>query len=388
MASSAAGSRSSKENRIVSTTESTYDEIDDSTELEDSAEQEEATEYKFDLTFYGADYPVDGLVSRLKKSDIVIPSFDPSNDLVFEVEAFQRKFIWSKLQCDRFVESLLLGLPVPGIFLVQQSDKRLLVLDGQQRLLTLSAFYEGMLNKKEFSLEGVQEQFKGRTYKTLDEDQRRTLDDAIIHATVIKKTQESQDLSSIYTLFERLNSGGTRLSPHEIRVALAPGKLMHLVRKLNETKAWRVAFGKPSRNLKDHELVLRFIALLFSPVPYSSPMKDFLTIYAQYNQNLTKESDQVIEKAFVDAINLITEVVGPKPFRLTNALNAAVFDSVMLGVAKRLEKGGDIDKGKVLHAYENLLKCDKFLAAVGKATAREDQVAERIKLAELAFSEV
>ncbi|MGZ9670022.1 hypothetical protein ACXX9E_29255 [Pseudomonas sp. GNP014] len=90
----------------MSTTESTYDEIDDGTRAKELTEQEEATEYKFDLTFYGADYPVDGLVSRLKKSDIVIPSFDPSNDLVFEVEAFQRKFIWSKLQCDRFVESL------------------------------------------------------------------------------------------------------------------------------------------------------------------------------------------------------------------------------------------------------------------------------------------
>jgi hypothetical protein len=365
-----------------------YDEIDDGVELDDPAEQEEPTEYKFDLTFYGADYPVDGLVSRLVKNDIVIPSFDPSNDLVFEVEAFQRKFIWSKLQCDRFVESLLLGLPVPGIFLVQQSDKRLLVLDGQQRLLTLSAFYSGMLSKKEFALDGVQEQFRGKTYKTLDEDQRRTLDDAIIHATVIKKTQESQDLSSIYTLFERLNSGGTRLSPHEIRVALAPGKLMHLVRKLNETPAWRMAFGKPSKNLKDHELVLRFIALKFSPVQYSSPMKDFLTSYAQYNKDLMKEGEERIADAFVGAMDLIAAAIGPKPFRLTNALNAAVFDSVMYGVAKRIEVGGSIDLEKVRHAYDSLLHHDEYLAAVGKATAREDQVFERLKLAELAFREV
>jgi len=162
---------------------------------------DETVEYKFDLTFYGADYPVDGLVKRLNQKDIIIPSFDPADELAFEVEAFQRKFVWTKVQCDRFVESLLLGLPVPGIFLVQQSDKRLLVLDGQQRLLTMKAFYDGLLSKKEFALKYVQTQFQGRTYKSLDDDERRTLDDAIIHATVIKKTAEDQDLSSIYTLF-------------------------------------------------------------------------------------------------------------------------------------------------------------------------------------------
>ncbi|ORC48831.1 hypothetical protein B2G74_12035 [Burkholderia sp. A27] len=356
--------------------------------VEDVEESEDAVEYKFDLTFYGADYPVDGLVNRLKKNDIIIPSFDPANDMAYEVEAFQRRFIWTKLQCDRFVESLLLGLPVPGIFLVQQSDKRLLVLDGQQRLLTLSAFYARVLNGKEFSLENVQEQFKGKTYNSLDEDQRRTLDDAIIHATVIKKTQESQDLSSIYTLFERLNSGGTRLSPHEIRVALAPGKLMQLIRKLNETKAWRTAFGKASKNLKDHELILRFIALAFSPGAYKSPMKDFLTSYALHNQNLEHESGLDIEKAFTDTINVITEAVGPKPFRITNALNAAVFDSVLVGLAKRLKAGTPVDLEKVKTAYDSLLKNDGYLSSVGKATAREDQVTSRLTLAEDAFKAV
>ncbi|WP_083280350.1 DUF262 domain-containing protein [Pseudomonas citronellolis] len=362
--------------------EQNYDEVDDTVITE---ETEETAEYKFDLTFYGADYPVDGLVTRLSKNDIIIPSFDPINDKAFEVEAFQRKFIWTKFQCDRFIESLLLGLPVPGIFLVQQSDKRLLVLDGQQRLLTLQAFYSGILNKKEFSLEHVQDEFNGMTYKDLDEDQRRTLDDAIIHATVIKKTQESQDLSSIYTLFERLNSGGTRLSPHEIRIALAPGKLMHLIRKLNETEAWRAAFGKPSKNFKDHELVLRFIALYFSVEPYKSPMKDFLTSYAIYNQNLEHDSEIDIEKAFTGAITTITKAIGTKPFRLTNALNAAVFDSIMVGVAKRLKDGRPIDELKIKSAYEDLLMNEKYLSSVARATAREDQVAERLSLAEEAF---
>lgn len=355
--------------------------------VEDEA-SEETVEYKFDLTFYGADYPVDGLVKRLNQKDIIIPSFDPANELAFEVEAFQRKFIWTKAQCDRFVESLLLGLPVPGIFLVQQSDKRLLVLDGQQRLLTMKAFYEGLLYKREFALKHVQTQFQGKTYKSLDDDERRTLDDAIIHATVIKKTSEDQDLSSIYTLFERLNSGGTTLSPHEIRVALAPGKLMHLVRNLNETPAWRAAFGAPSKNLKDHELILRFIALMFAPNEYTSPMKDFLTNYAQHNQNLEHDSAESIKKAFIDAIVAVTDAIGDKPFRISTALNAAIFDSVMVGIAKRQMTGSPVDSEKVANAYNALLSDDNYQYAVGKATARDDQVKARLKLATEAFKDV
>lgn len=358
-------------------------EIDD--DVEDIDSLGENVEYQFDLTFYGADYPVDGLVKRLEKQDIVIPSFDPSNDLATDVEAFQRKFVWTKVQCDRFIESLLLGFPVPGIFLVKQDNKRLLVLDGQQRLLTLAAFYRGVLNKKEFALEHVQLQYRGMTYESMDEQSRRTLDDAIIHATVIRKTKNAQDLASVYSLFERLNSGGTQLSPHEIRIALAPGKLMHLIRDLNRHPAWRSVYGTPSKTLKDQELILRFVALKFWLDHYKSPMKEFLTLYAQENAQLEKQTDNEITKAFTSAIDLLYSAVGKKAFRLKTAFNAAIFDSVMVGLARRLEREEPVDEKQLAEAYAALLGNADYVAAVSKATAREDQVTTRIKLATAAF---
>lgn len=354
--------------------------------VEDVDTAGESVEYQFDLTFYGADYPVDGLVKRLENNDIVIPSFDPANDLVLDVEAFQRKFVWTKLQCDRFIESLLLGFPVPGIFLVKQDNKRLLVLDGQQRLLTLAAFYRGVLHKKQFILENVQEQFRGMTYDSMDEQSRRTLDDAIIHATVIRKTKNAQDLASVYSLFERLNSGGTQLSPHEIRIALVPGKLMHLMRDLNGSKAWRAIYGQPSKTLKDQELILRFTAMRFWADHYKSPMTQFLTRYAQTNGQLEKQDQETITMAFASAIDLVYKTIGTHAFRLKTALNAAVFDSVMVGLSKRLSQKPPIDEGRIAAAYKILLSNEKFLAAVSKATAREDQVRSRLDLATDAFA--
>ena len=93
------------------------------------------------VSYSGSDFDVEGLVRRLKRGDIVIPTFGSDDDL--DTAGFQRRFVWNRSQMDRFIESLLLGYPIPGIFLVQQVDKRYLVLDGQQRLKTLEAFYEG-----------------------------------------------------------------------------------------------------------------------------------------------------------------------------------------------------------------------------------------------------
>src|SRR5262245_2511282 len=83
------------------------------------------------VAYQGSDFDVEGLVRRLERRDIVIPTFGHPEEPPIETARFQRGFVWTKPQMDRFIESLLLGYPIPGIFLVQQADKRYLVLDGQ-----------------------------------------------------------------------------------------------------------------------------------------------------------------------------------------------------------------------------------------------------------------
>src|SRR5438876_1922729 len=161
-----------------------------------------------------------------------------------------------------FIESLLLCLPVPGIFLVSDVDGRLLDLDGQQRLRTLQEFMGGVVRGREFRLVEVQDQLKGKTYKTLDDEDKRRLRNSIIHATIVRQDQPTDDQSSIYMVFERLNSGGTALQPQEIRVALYTGPLIDLVRDLNHVSEWRELYGPPSKRMKDQEMIIRFFAML------------------------------------------------------------------------------------------------------------------------------
>src|SRR5688572_4513142 len=177
-------------------------------EIDESLDDvDEVIPFKYSITSYGADYPVDGLVKRISSGDIIIPRF-------------QRGYVWSLKEASRFVESLLLGLPVPSIFLSKESDtQKLLVIDGQQRLQTLRYFYDGIWlpTRKEFALKGVPSKFEGTTYKGLAEDDRRRLNDSIIHAIVVKQDEPSDDSSSIYHIFERLNTSGVSLTAQEIR---------------------------------------------------------------------------------------------------------------------------------------------------------------------------
>lgn len=228
----------------------------DASDIIDEASTDDAVvPDNYDIVSYGADYDVEGLVKRLIRKDIVIPEF-------------QRSYVWNLTEASRFVESLLLGLPVPGIFLARQPEtNRLLVIDGQQRLKTLQFFYGGYFNPKEadknrrvFKLTKVQQRYEGATYQTLNDQDRVRLNDSVIHATIIKQESPPEDSTSIYHVFERLNNEGRKLTPQEMRTALYYGDMIALVRELNENEQWRRIFGKKHQRLKDQEMILRFIS--------------------------------------------------------------------------------------------------------------------------------
>jgi hypothetical protein len=135
--------------------------------VEDLDEALEVIQYTYSITAYGADYPVDSIVKRMGSNDIIVPRFSWEPDKDSEIVGFQREYVWPRPKADRFIESLLLGLPVPGIFLVKELTGRLLVLDGHQRLFTLRAYYEGIINGMEYRLDNVQKQFVGQRYRDL-----------------------------------------------------------------------------------------------------------------------------------------------------------------------------------------------------------------------------
>lgn len=338
------------------------------------------------VTYQGTDFDAEGLVRRLNRQDIVIPSFGHGDEEV-ELAAFQRSFVWTRPQMDRFIESLLLGFPVPGIMLVQQSDKRYLVLDGQQRLRTLQAFYNGIHRKQEFALENVAEEFKGLTYKTLDPGQKRVLDNSFIQATIVKTDGTAESREAVYQIFERLNSGGTQLTPHEIRIALYPGPFVDFLGELNEIQSWRNIYGSVSPRVRDHELLLRVVALYISSGEYFRPLKRFLNSFLGRHRSLTKLPADDLRERFTEAITALDEAGAREYLRPPRArLNVATFDALMVGAMRRLAATGSISAEDVKAAIDVLRDDADFAEATSTQTDTEENVRNRLRIATAALA--
>ena len=166
------------------------------------------------ITYYSESYDVFGLVSRLERGDIVIPRVGSSIHNI-EVNPFQRGFVWKRSQMDKFIESLLLGYPTPSLFFVyQRSDRRLVVLDGQQRLTTLFYYKTGLYKDKKYRLNLSESPFDKLSYDELPEGYQRYLNNSHLSATVIRVEETPRSKEAVYNVFARLNSGGTQLTAH------------------------------------------------------------------------------------------------------------------------------------------------------------------------------
>lgn len=364
------------------------DEPDEPPELSDDELQElaEPDAEVAPVSYSGTDFDAEGLVRRLQRKDIVVPNFGHDDDTM-ELAGFQRGFVWRKSQMDRFIESLLLGFPIPGIMLVEQADKRYLVLDGQQRLKTLEAFYEGVHRGKVFELEYVADDFRGLTYKSLSPAQKRTIDNTFIQATIVKNSGTRESLDSIYQVFERLNSGGTQLTAHEIRIALYPGPFVRFLAELNTLSGWREIYGPTSLRLRDQELVLRILALFDRAEYYERPLKKFLNDYLGDNRYLESyDTDRIqatfmmatIELARADARNFLR--------RSGQRVNAALLEAVVVAVMLRVHRGEEVTTERIREGLETVIADKTLMAATAVNTSAEDNVATRLTHAEAAFT--
>lgn len=350
---------------------SSLDGIDDESELESSASR------KFSITSYGADYTVDSLVKRMKSG-------------AFRIPTFQRRYVWSQRQASKFIESLLMGLPVPGVFLYkEQETNKHLVIDGQQRLRTLQQFFEGNFGEKKFRLLNVSEPWLNKTYGELDVSDQLKLEDSIVHATIFQQDEPQDALDSVYFVFERINTGGVHLSSQEIRNCIAAGPFVERIKTLNEGADWRSVFGAPvNRRAKDEEMIVRFMALYDRGAAYRAPLSGFLNRFSVDMNRADRTKLDALEVVFRRTIAFVNTCLGASAFRPTRSFNAAVFDAVMVGLARRLDDRAAPECEPFQRAYEVLLNNEEFKRYWERSTADEMSVRRRIEIASSAFKDV
>jgi uncharacterized protein with ParB-like and HNH nuclease domain len=283
---------------------------------------------------------------------------------VVKIPAFQRNYVWDIKRASKLIESMIIGLPVPQIFLYEEARNSFLVIDGQQRLMSLYYFIKQRFPKKEkrielrriFDSRGIipndvleddsyfskfnlllPEQlptFPNRlnklNYSTLG-DLKTTFDLRTIRNIIIKQTSPPDDDSSIYEIFNRLNSGGMNLKPQEIRTSLYHSKFYELLYRLNGDMRWRKLLGisEPDLHMKDVEVLLRGVAMLVEGEKYSPSMVKFLNNFSRKSKATTDEQNQYLERLFQSFLKNC-ESLGERPFhgRKTSKFNISLFEAV------------------------------------------------------------
>ena len=268
----------------------------------------------YEIATYPADFTLEVLKSKWDIGDIVIPPF-------------QRGFVWSQAQASRLIESFLVGLPVPGIFLyTERSSEKSLVVDGQQRLRSVFYYMDGLFGEEQdgrrttFRLKGLSEDspYYGKTYAELaeaDEGAVRRLKNSVLRAFVVRQL-DPQDDTSIFHIFERLNTGGTLLHNQEVRNAVSSGSFNELLHELNGLPAWREILGKPKPDtrMRDVELILRFFALYHALNNYEKPMKDFMSRYMRQHARADDAAIEQYRSEFTRTTTAVLEHLGGHRF--------------------------------------------------------------------------
>jgi uncharacterized protein with ParB-like and HNH nuclease domain len=330
---------------------------------------------QFEISTYPADYTLEVYWQKWKSNEILIP-------------VFQRGFVWKISQSSRLVESFMMGLPVPQIFLYTDEQQKYLVIDGQQRLKSIFYFFEGYFgqpdkaNKRSiFKLHGLDEKSKwsGLKFEDFEPADQRKLRQSVLRAIVVKQLNPD-DNTSVFHIFERLNTGGTLLKPQEVRNAVYSGTLNDLLLELNIYPQWRELLHKPlpDSRQKDVELILRYMSLYHWGEKYYKPMKTFMSDFMSRNRNPSMKIIEEERQRFRTTCDTITQKLPVTPFSPLGPLNAAVFDAIFIAFSKNLDKlPADIGQ-----RYVALMNDIRFETRTRASTADPETVRTRLEIAE------
>jgi hypothetical protein len=260
---------------------------------------------------------------------------------------YQRRKRWDNVKKSRLIESFIMNVPLPPIFLYEYDYSKYEVMDGLQRLTAIDDFYQ---NK--FKLENLEywKELNGKRYRQLPSEIQKGIDRRYISSTILlaetaKTEEEAEELKRI--IFERLNSGGEAINHQESRNALYGGKFNQLCIRLSENEHFRVMWKIPLKNLLDSdvyrkmddvEYVLRFFAYRFLN-NWKKTKKEFFDEYLKEANKFPDNTIYELEKLFYDTINVIWAIFKEKAFipYNSNTPRLYIYDALMRAVSERIK---------------------------------------------------
>jgi hypothetical protein len=290
------------------------------TEEQKAAAEAEIIEQSKRIDFYITEYSVELLAGKMRNG-------------AFEVPPYQREFTWEPERKSRFIESVIMGLPIPFLFFWEMEDGRLEIVDGSQRLRTIEEFVLGDLRLGDLESLPALSNFR---FTDLPESRQRKINNRSIRGIVLN---EHADEQARFDMFERINTSSKAANRAEVRRGALTGPFMNLVIDLAKLPAF-VALAPVSEKLRkereQEELVIRFFAYGDGLEGYKDRPSEFLFDYAK-RMNAALAADPAFEgtyrQRFLDTIAFI-QAVFPHGFRRTatgKATPRARFEAISIG---------------------------------------------------------
>jgi hypothetical protein len=341
----------------------------------------------YNINSWGADLSFRELITMYEEDELLKPEL-------------QRYYVWEKPEASRFIESILLGLPVPSVFLANTPHDKKLIIDGYQRIMTVYDYVkEGIWRKdgKVFRLSNTDKinvKFRNKSFKELDEKDQRRIKSTTIHAIMFEQKAPNDNDTSLYQVFERINTGGRALMPQEIRNCVNQGEFNSLLFELNDNPNWRTLFGKleVDPRMRDMEFILRFLALDTDFIKNNESSSISLKKYLNEFMGATSsQNSQIVEERkdkFNFVMQFIIEHIGENAFynitggddtKIRKRFYPTIFDAICPAIAIAQRHFGDNIPTENLESKRlELLKDPEFRKYISEGTMQISHIHGRI----------
>ena len=356
--------------------------IENEEENDEIFEQEIEEDYKVDISEEKRivnskqyDFGVKYIVDLIKEGKIILDV------------PFQRNRIWQSKRSSKFIESLLLDVPIPPIYLAEDDKGKWLVIDGLQRLMSIEKYYDNIIG-----LIGITtlDKLEKKKYNDLPSNYKSRLDDSLLRVNVISN---KSDPSIKYDIFMRLNQGAMTLNYQELRNCMYRGSFNDMLKDLclkNKTFQQILKEKEPHKRYQDVEMILRYFAFSdnleyvdnkYKIKNYKGKMVNFLNDYMRRKQEVSNDEIENYKSKFNETIKKVVEIFGiDHAFRDISTKNVRVYktiaDFIMLSVERMSEKSIKDIKGEMPNILKSFLKNNRAL--ISNKTTDTSVVNDRI----------
>lgn len=341
----------------------------------------------YNISSWGADLSFRELITMYQEDELVKPEM-------------QRHYVWDKTEASRFIESLLMGLPIPSIFLAKTNSEKKLIVDGYQRIMTVYDYVRGIFSKdnKVFKLSNSQKinpRWRGKAFSELPEDAQRKIKSTTIHAIIFEQKHPTNDDTSLYQVFERINTSGRTLMPQEIRNCVYQGKFNSLLINLNKYPAWRKLYGltEVDSRMRDIEFILRFFGLSIPSIREKESGKISLKKHLNevMKSSLSEQEDILNDRdaRFKKTIDFLLTNIGISSFHNISEkdrkpipkFHPTIFDSIAIATDYALQGNPDLSVKGLSEKRIKLLADEQFKTITRFETMNIERINGRILLA-------